>query len=387
MLTEPDKRLLMKFAYNFGWKGMRAVDKFKKRIRQGRHFPAFLFISITNRCNLSCQGCWSTMTDPPLDIDPNTLRNVINTCRKQGSYFFGILGGEPLLYKGILDILAEFPDCYFILFTNGTLISAEVAARIRRIGNISPLISIEGLEQVSDERRGSHDVLKRTMDGLRECRRQRLIIGVATSICKSNIKDLASEEFVQRMTDDGALYLWYYIYRPVGPNPNPGLALSKKEICDLRQFIVDIRTRAPIMIIDAYWDHDGNGLCPAAVGIGHHINPAGFVEPCPPIQFAVDNVTTSLDISETIGNSKFMAHFRDTMCKNTNGCVLLEKPELLSSFLQSEKAVDTSGRNTAFAELDNMSPMCSHSCAVIPEKSFFYRFAKKNWFFGFGAYG
>ena len=57
MLTEPDKRLLWKFVYNFGYKGMRAVEKFKKRLKRGEYFPAFLFLSVTNACNLTCQGC------------------------------------------------------------------------------------------------------------------------------------------------------------------------------------------------------------------------------------------------------------------------------------------------------------------------------------------
>ncbi len=46
MITETDKRLLWKFAYNFGYKGMRSVQRYKKRLKRGVHFPPFLFISI-----------------------------------------------------------------------------------------------------------------------------------------------------------------------------------------------------------------------------------------------------------------------------------------------------------------------------------------------------
>ena len=53
MLTGPDKRLLWKFAYNMGWKGMLAVNRFEKRLKKGEDtFPAFLMISVTNDCNL-----------------------------------------------------------------------------------------------------------------------------------------------------------------------------------------------------------------------------------------------------------------------------------------------------------------------------------------------
>ena len=58
MLTETDPRLLWRFSYNFGYKGMRSVQRYKKRLKRGEHFPPFLFISILNSCQLRCQGCW-----------------------------------------------------------------------------------------------------------------------------------------------------------------------------------------------------------------------------------------------------------------------------------------------------------------------------------------
>ena len=64
-----DARLLWKFAWNFGWKGMRSVQRFKKRLKKGEVFPPFLYISITNTCNLRCQGCW---------VDVTAKRNIIS---------------------------------------------------------------------------------------------------------------------------------------------------------------------------------------------------------------------------------------------------------------------------------------------------------------------
>ena len=42
-----------------------------------------------------------------------------------------------------------------------------------------------------------------------------------------------------------------------------------------------IRDRFPIVLIDAYWSAEGEPFCPAADGLSHHINPAGYIEPCP----------------------------------------------------------------------------------------------------------
>src|SRR5579872_1429393 len=167
MLTEPDKRLLWKFAYNFGYKGMRSVQKFKKRLKNGIHFPPFLYISIINSCQLRCQGCWVDVESPREMITLEEMNRLINDAKKHGNSFFGILGGEPFLHPQLLDILAAHPDCYFQIFTNGQLITDEVAKRLRKVGNATPLISIEGSEVISDERRGRTNVLSRTLDGLK----------------------------------------------------------------------------------------------------------------------------------------------------------------------------------------------------------------------------
>jgi len=371
------------------WKGWRAANAFKKRHNAGDMFPAFIVFSATNACNLSCQGCWVAQTDPPEKLSPDEMNSIICDTKKKGSFFFGILGGEPLLYPEIFDVIEKHPDCYFQLFTNGTMITDENAERMLKLGNVTPLISIEGNEEVSDERRGGDNVFERTLNGVKICRKKGLIIGIATSVCKSNIDDLVSRKFVDRIISLGAHYLWYYIYRPTGVMPAPELALDESEILRLRQFVVDMRASAPIGIVDAYWDHDGKALCPAALGLSHHINATGDVEFCPVIQFAKDNIRNSGSLSELFDNSSFLKEFRKFASSKTEGCILLEDPQAMQEFLLSQNADDVTGRNSGFDEIAAMKQLPGHFLPgkEIPEKSRLYRFAKKNFFFGFGGYG
>jgi len=389
MLTEIDLRLLWKFTINCGLRNILAIRRFEKNKKKGSTFPPFLFLSITNNCNLNCQGCWVSKTNPPQQLTTQQIDNIINQCKAQGSYFFGILGGEPLLHNGLLEIIAKHPKCYFQIFTNGTMLTPELAREFRRLGNVTPLISIEGFHEVSDQRRGAEQVYSRTIKGLENCTANHLITGVATSICQSNFKELVSTKFVNQLIQHKVQYLWYYIYRAAGPQPTRKLLLNAQQILKLRQFIVDTRCTAPIGIVDAYWNHKGEALCPAATGISHHINPAGDVEPCPPIQFAKENILNNKSIKQTISNSTFLANFRQQISNHTQGCILMEDPEFLEKFIQQEQAYDSSNRNTAMKELQNMSPCSGHFMPnqEIPEKHWLYRFAKKHWFFGFGTYG
>lgn len=389
LFSETDGRLLWRFAFNFALRSPLSLLRFKRRGKKGVCFPAVLFVSITNRCNLRCRGCWVTVGDGSAASLPlPALERIIVQSKRRGNFFFGLLGGEPLMYDGLWDLLERHRDCCFQVLTNGTLIDDEIARRMRRAGNVTPLVSIEGRGEVGDTRRGGRDVYNRTLAGLEHCRRNRLLTGVATSLCRSNIRDLATEQFIRELVDRGVHYVWYYIYRPVGPRPSPELALSQREIVELRRFIVRTRTWAPLLIVDAYWDHLGRALCPAAAGITHHVNAFGDVEPCPPIQFARDRAGNG-DLFETIVGSRFLSGFRRMAAATTRGCVLMERPDVLRSFLVQQEARDSSGRRTGLDELAAMRPRPSHETpgAEIPEQHWAYRFAKKHWFFGFGAYG
>ncbi len=389
MLSEVDFKLLIKFAYNLGWKGLGAVSAYKKRLKKGELFPAFIMISITDNCNFNCQGCWITVDNSIPGMKPDILNNIIESSKKKGSYFFGILGGEPFMYPELLSVIESHPDCYFQIFTNGSLITDDKAKKIRKLSNVSPLISVEGLQEVSDIRRGASNVYNRTLTGIEACTKNKLITGVAASICKSNYKELVNEQFVNSCIKKGIHYLWYYIYRPVGSRPTPELTLSEEEILGLRQFMVNIRPKAPIMIIDTYWDHKGNALCPGAMGISHHINPSGDIEFCPPVQFASENVGDGKSLDRIIENSNFLKQLRIEIPKITRGCILLDNPEKLKELVEKLEAYDSTIRKTALLELQNMNKCPGHNLPSkeIPEKSLLYKFAKKNWFFGFGAYG
>jgi MoaA/NifB/PqqE/SkfB family radical SAM enzyme len=387
MLTETDFRLLWKFAWNFGFKGMLSVQKFKARLKKGIHFPAFLHISIINSCQLRCQGCWVDVEAPRQMITLDEMNKLINDAKKHGNSFFGILGGEPFMHPQLFDILEAHPDCYFQIFTNGQLITDAVAARLRKAGNATPLISIEGTDVVSDERRGRTNVLSRTMDGLKNCIKHKLITGVATSVCQTNF-ELVNEAWLKKLIEMGVLYAWFHTYRVVGPVPNGQLALTPEQILTIRRFVVKMRAKLPIGIVDAYWDDQGQALCPMATGISHHIGPGGHIEPCPIIQFATETIRDKASIYDALTQSEFIRDFRETSAKATRGCVVLERPDLVRELVLRHGAKDTTQRQAALKEIEALTPRHSQYDPenAIPEEHWMYRFAKKHWFFGFGAY-
>jgi len=387
MLTETDPRLLGKFAWNFGVKGVRSVEMYKKRLKRGEHFPPFLFISVISGCQLRCQGCWVDVAAPSKSIAIADLNRLIDDAKAHGNAYFGILGGEPFLYPHLIELFETHPDCYFQVFTNGQLITDAVAKELRRVGNVTPLISIEGSEVVSDQRRGRLNVLSKTLAGLENCHRNKLITGVATSVCQTNI-DLVSEVWLRRLIELGVHYAWFHTYRVIGPNAAPELALTPEQVLRVRRFAVEMRAKLPIAIVDAYWDDKGEALCPMATGVSHHISPYGDVEPCPIIQFATENIRDHVSVYELMNGSEFLRDFRETAAKATRGCIVLERPDLVRDLVVRHGARDTTQRKTALPEIEALQSRNSqyNPGNEIPEDHWAYRFAKKHWFFGFGAY-
>ena len=383
-----DKRLLWKFAWNFGVKGALSIQKFKRRLQRGVYFPPFLHISLINSCNLRCQGCWVDVDLPREVIDLETMNRLIRDAKQHGNSFFGILGGEPFMYPELFELLAAHPDCYFQIFTNGQFITEKVADELRRVGNATPLISIEGREIVSDERRGKPDVFNRTLRGLENCVKARLLTGVATSICQSNIDELLTTEWLQELIRRGVHYVWYYTYRPVGPKPNLQLALNPDQLIRVRRFIVEMRARMPIAIVDAYYDGEGRSLCPMVTGISHHISPRGHIEPCPVIQFAKENIRDSASFYDLMTQSAFLSDFRRTAAEAMRGCIVLERPDLIRALVRKHGAYDSTARGSAMAELEATPARFSQWLPgeEIPEKHWMYRLSKRFFFSDFGAY-
>lgn len=387
-LRSADFRCVRKFAWNFGVKGLLSIERFKKRIKRGEYFPPFLYLSILNSCNLRCQGCWVDVAAERTEIDLDTLNMTITDAKKHGNCFFGILGGEPFMHPQLLELLAQHPDCYFQIFTNGQFITEKVATRLKEIGNATPLISIEGREITSDQRRGNKDVFNRTLRGLDNSVKAGLLTGVATSVCQTNIHELLTEAWLQELIARGVHYVWYHTYRPVGPKMNMELALRPEQLVDVRRFVVNMRAKMPIAIIDAYYDHKGQALCPMSTGISHHVGPAGDIEPCPIIQFAAENIRDKRGVYATIRDSAFLKDFRELSARHTRGCVILERPELVKELVNKHGARDTTRRGTAMAELDAMTPRFSQWLPgeEVPEKHWMYRWSKKFWFSDFNAY-
>jgi hypothetical protein len=108
------------------------------------------------------------------------------------------------------------------------------------------------------------------------------------------------------------------------------------------------------------------------------------------MQMACEQINeTGTDVVTLFKSSQFMADLRMQIAQQGRGCILMEHPQLLARLLLKHGAIDTTSRQTVMEEYTHMTTVSGHDMGVeaIPEKSTPYRWLKRHYFFGFGAYG
>ena len=101
------------------------------------------------------------------------MHKLVREAKAMGNVFFGIVGGEPFMHPQLFDDPRRASRLLLPgLHQRPLHHRRDDAKQLRQLGNVTPLISVEGNEIVSDERRGRSDVLSKTMQGLQNCLEQ-----------------------------------------------------------------------------------------------------------------------------------------------------------------------------------------------------------------------
>jgi MoaA/NifB/PqqE/SkfB family radical SAM enzyme len=330
----------------------------------------------------------------PAALESESIENVIQIAKKQSVSFYTLLGGEPFLASETLwNTIKNHPEGYFQIITNGLFLDETNVQKIKKYGNISPLVSIDGFEKENDDRRGQGTFAK-AIEGCKELQRQKILYGVATVVTAENFESVLTEEYVNHFINLGAMYLWYYVYRPVSADPVQEWSVKPEMLLELRRRLLRLRRKMPIILIDTYWDEKGYAVCPASKGMAFVIGPRGSIEPCPPLNVTKEWITDNGgNFYETMNGSEFLLRFREFVTQKydgnrSQGCVIIDHPQELAEFFRSERVTDVSGRDF-LNELTQREPLASHYLPgqEIPEDYWVYRLMKRMLFFGMGAYG
>ncbi|MDI9493236.1 MAG: radical SAM protein [Bacillota bacterium] len=294
------------------------------------NIPWAILLDPTAACNLKCTGCWAADYDAKSSMDFDTLDNIVQQGKAMGTYMYLFTGGEPLVRKAdVIKLCEKHNDCQFMAFTNGTLIDEDFAKEMLRVKNFIPGISIEGFEEQTDARRGkgTFQAIMRAMEILRK---YKLPFGASSCYTRKNTEVIASEEFIDFLVERGCLFLWLFIYMPIGVDAVSDWLVTPEQREYMYRQIRKFRQTKPIFTMDFWNDGEYVNGCIAGGRRYCHINANGDIEPCAFIHYSDSNIHTST-LLEAYKSPLFQAYRKNQPfnCNMLRPCPLLDNPDKL----------------------------------------------------------
>jgi radical SAM protein with 4Fe4S-binding SPASM domain len=150
--------------------------------------------NVGRRCNLHCVHCYSDSFNREFGGELSTAegRALLDDLADFDVPTVLLSGGEPLLRPDLFELIehGRSRGLRITLSTNGTLITPEVAGRIRALGVSYVGISLDGIGATNDRFRGHRGAFDKAMAGFRACREAGQRAGLRMTLTRRNCQDL-----------------------------------------------------------------------------------------------------------------------------------------------------------------------------------------------------
>lgn len=146
----------------------------------------YLELQITDRCNLQCRHCYLGEGSHQ-DLSVKQIQKVLEEFEEMQGLRLLLSGGEPLLHPHFWDINDILRNYAFrsVLLSNGTLMTEEVAKRLR-VHEVQ--ISLDGMQEGHESLRGK-GTFEKTMMAMDHLQKANLRVSVATMIHRRNLSE------------------------------------------------------------------------------------------------------------------------------------------------------------------------------------------------------
>jgi len=174
---------------------------------------------ITRSCNLLCAHCRSSSTAGTYENELSTkeCRDLIDDILEAGKPVLILTGGEPLMRPDLFQI-AEYAvkkGLRVVMGTNGTLITDEVANRLKAIPFSRVAVSIDfPIPELQDKFRGKADAFEAAVSGIASLRRAGVELQINSTITRLNMKYL--DKLLDLALKAGAVAFHPFMLVPTG---------------------------------------------------------------------------------------------------------------------------------------------------------------------------
>jgi radical SAM enzyme (rSAM/lipoprotein system) len=323
----------------FRAKARRALHPLYRRLETTVHPLRYLFLEITQRCNLRCRHCGSDCGKTPgLDeLGTDEWLGFVDYLAGRlaaRNVFLTITGGEPLCHPDLDRILQRIGERGFPfgIVTNGYALDKQRADRLVELGITSVTVSLDGTKADHDWLRGVKGSFHRALGAISLLARQPVrFFDVVTCVNPRNLGQLSKVLGVLRQA--GVTRWRLFTIFPKGrAKDDPELLL---EPAQLRELLGWIAAERPALAADGFdLDFSCEGYLPpetdAAVRSEPYFCRAGIciasvlcdgsISACPNITRDLIQGNVRSDDFVTIWDKRF-TRFRDRKWMRTGDCV------------------------------------------------------------------
>jgi MoaA/NifB/PqqE/SkfB family radical SAM enzyme len=218
----------------------------------------------------------------------------------------------------------------FPIFTNGTAMQEQDYTMLDTHRNLIPILSVEGDETATDNRRGSGVHTKLT-DTMRKLADIKLLFGASITVTNANLNNVTDAAFVDGLFEKGCKIIFYVEYIPFDAGIQ---ALSETERGVLEKKIAELRKK-DMIFVSFPGDEKGSDGCLAAGRGFFHISANGDAEPCPFSPYSDTNLR-DLPLKEALQSPLFRKIISGDVLRGEHkgGCTLFEQKELVEGLLR-----------------------------------------------------
>jgi len=305
--------------------------------KQGIQVPPIMVFSITNRCDRRCRGCYSQAQNrsPGEELSDAKVRGIFREAQELGISFIVFSGGEPLARREILDITEDFPEFIYVFFTNGLLIDDVLLKKLQRQKNVLPLISLEGSQEHTDERRGE-GVFEHLQQTMRRMKNQGIFFGASLTLTSTDFETIVNFPYIESLFDIGCRFFIFFEYMAFEEGTEDW-QLTDDQRAQIMTSINSFGSKFPAIFVAIPGDEGELGGCIAAGRGLVHVSADGHVEPCPFSPYSDANLKDS-SLKDAL-QSKFLKAIRENqhLRETDRGCTLWVKRSLVKKLLRESQ--------------------------------------------------
>ena len=175
-------------------------------VRERRPSGPVVIWNLIRRCNLTCKHCYALSADHDYagELSLDEVCATMDDLHAFGVRVLILSGGEPLLRPDLFRIAerARTMGFYVGLSSNGTLIDADMAARVAGAGFDYVGISLDGLRATHDRFRRLDGAFDRSLAGIRLLAGHGIKVGLRYTMTALNAHDFPA--LLELMREEGA---------------------------------------------------------------------------------------------------------------------------------------------------------------------------------------